>query len=104
MYVQHFRDGKVHAQAANGRGLVGGRFKLDYPSVGATETLMMAACMADGVTVLSNVAKVRNHTKVSVSCCKTETRVFLFVLSIALNFIIEVTSDPEIFTTGTRSD
>ncbi|KAJ9671462.1 hypothetical protein PVL29_025258 [Vitis rotundifolia] len=50
-------DGKVRAQAANGRGLVGGRFRLDHPSVGATETLMMAACMADGVTVLSNVAK-----------------------------------------------
>ncbi|KAL5804729.1 hypothetical protein ACOSQ3_031529 [Xanthoceras sorbifolium] len=50
-------DGKMRAHAANGRGLVGGTFHLDYPSVGATETLMMAACMADGVTVLSNVAK-----------------------------------------------
>lgn len=48
----------MQAYAANGRGLVGGRFQLDYPSVGATETLMMAACLADGVTVLSNVAKV----------------------------------------------
>lgn len=54
----NYRDGKVQAFAANGRGLVGGRFQLDYPSVGATETLMMAACLADGVTVLSNVAKV----------------------------------------------
>ncbi|KAF7146586.1 hypothetical protein RHSIM_Rhsim04G0025400 [Rhododendron simsii] len=51
------RDGKVIAHASNGKGLVGGRFRLDYPSVGATETLMMAACMADGVTVLSNVAQ-----------------------------------------------
>ncbi|KAF8409040.1 hypothetical protein HHK36_005112 [Tetracentron sinense] len=50
-------NGKVHAHAANGKGLIGGRFHLDYPSVGATETLMMAACMADGVTVLSNVAQ-----------------------------------------------
>ncbi|KAJ0045133.1 hypothetical protein Pint_04716 [Pistacia integerrima] len=50
-------DGKVLACAANGRGLIGGNFHLDYPSVGATETLMMAASMADGVTVLSNVAK-----------------------------------------------
>lgn len=54
----HYRDGKVIAHASNGKGLVGGRFRLDYPSVGATETLMMAACMADGVTVLSNVAQV----------------------------------------------
>ncbi|PPS06470.1 hypothetical protein GOBAR_AA14186 [Gossypium barbadense] len=54
----HLRgDGKVWARAANGRGLVGGKFRLDYPSVGATETLMMAASMADGTTVLSNVAK-----------------------------------------------
>ncbi|OVA13282.1 Enolpyruvate transferase domain [Macleaya cordata] len=47
----------ICAHAANGRGLVGGSFRLDYPSVGATETLMMAASMADGKTVLSNVAK-----------------------------------------------
>lgn len=53
-----YRDGKVQAYASNGRGLVGGRFRLHCPSVGATETLMMAACMADGVTVLLNVAKV----------------------------------------------
>lgn len=58
IFVRRYRDGKVQAHAANGRGLVGGRFQLDYPSVGATETLMMAACMADGVTVLSNVAQV----------------------------------------------
>ncbi|KAM1169112.1 hypothetical protein ACFX13_031663 [Malus domestica] len=55
--VVELRDGKVQAYAANGRGLVGGSFQLDYPSVGATETLMMAACMADGTTVLSNVAR-----------------------------------------------
>ncbi|XP_028056505.1 uncharacterized protein LOC114260555 isoform X1 [Camellia sinensis] len=55
--IVEFRDGKVHAHAANGKGLMGGRFRLNYPSVGATETLMMAACMADGVTVLSNVAR-----------------------------------------------
>ncbi|KAG8472342.1 hypothetical protein CXB51_035328 [Gossypium anomalum] len=48
--VVELRDGKVWARAANGRGLVGGKFRLDYPSVGATETLMMAASMADGTT------------------------------------------------------
>ncbi|GMP53114.1 hypothetical protein CsSME_00018681 [Camellia sinensis var. sinensis] len=56
--IVEFRDGKVHAHAANGKGLMGGRFRLNYPSVGATETLMMAACMADGVTVLSNEPEV----------------------------------------------
>ncbi|MBA0728262.1 hypothetical protein Golax_001175 [Gossypium laxum] len=58
LVLQCYRDGKVWARAANGRGLVGGKFRLDYPSVGATETLMMAASMADGTTMLSNVAKV----------------------------------------------
>ncbi|KAJ7567774.1 hypothetical protein O6H91_01G006700 [Diphasiastrum complanatum] len=51
------RQGKVHAHVANGKKLVGGRFCLKYPSVGATETLMMAASLADGETVLSNVAQ-----------------------------------------------
>ncbi|KAG6393814.1 hypothetical protein SASPL_144388 [Salvia splendens] len=54
--VVELRDNKLVARAANGRGLVGGRFRLDYPSVGATQTLMMAACLAEGTTLLSNVA------------------------------------------------
>jgi UDP-N-acetylglucosamine 1-carboxyvinyltransferase len=52
------RQGKVHARAMNGKHLVGGHFCLDYPSVGATETLMMAAALADGKSTLSNVAQV----------------------------------------------
>ncbi|XP_047956354.1 UDP-N-acetylglucosamine 1-carboxyvinyltransferase 2-like [Salvia hispanica] len=55
--VVELRDNKLVARAANGRGLVGGRFRLDYPSVGATQTLMMAACLAEGTTLLSNVAR-----------------------------------------------
>lgn len=51
------RQGKVHAWAPGGRRLRGGNFRLDFPSVGATETLMMAASLADGETVLSNVAQ-----------------------------------------------
>jgi UDP-N-acetylglucosamine 1-carboxyvinyltransferase len=41
-----------------GRGhrLKGGRLHLDCPSVGATETLMMAAALADGETVIENAA------------------------------------------------
>ena len=35
----------------------GADFALDFPSVGATENLMMAACKAKGVTRLSNVAR-----------------------------------------------
>jgi UDP-N-acetylglucosamine 1-carboxyvinyltransferase len=41
-----------------GRGhrLTGGRIHLDCPSVGATETLMMAAVLANGETVIENAA------------------------------------------------
>ncbi|KAJ8638897.1 hypothetical protein MRB53_015591 [Persea americana] len=55
--VVEVRHGKLHVCAANGKGLIGGRFHLDYPSVGATETLMMAASVANGVTVLTNAAQ-----------------------------------------------
>lgn len=41
---------------AEGR-LEGADYALDFPSVGATENLMMAACRAAGVTRLSNVAR-----------------------------------------------
>ncbi len=37
--------------------LQGARIYLDYPSVGATETLMMAATLADGETILENAAQ-----------------------------------------------
>ncbi|NTW05404.1 MAG: UDP-N-acetylglucosamine 1-carboxyvinyltransferase [Peptococcaceae bacterium] len=37
--------------------LVGTRIYLDFPSVGATENLMIAACLATGKTLLENVAK-----------------------------------------------
>jgi len=46
-----FAVGKV------GSRLKGARIYLDFPSVGATENIMMAACLADGQTVLENVAK-----------------------------------------------
>jgi UDP-N-acetylglucosamine 1-carboxyvinyltransferase len=37
--------------------LVGAKIALDFPSVGATENLLMAATLAEGVTVLTNVAR-----------------------------------------------
>jgi UDP-N-acetylglucosamine 1-carboxyvinyltransferase len=39
------------------RRLKGANIYLDYPSVGATETLMMAATLADGETILENAAQ-----------------------------------------------
>jgi len=37
--------------------LRGDRILLDFPSVGATETIMMAACLAEGQTVIENAAR-----------------------------------------------
>lgn len=37
--------------------LIGTHIYLDFPSVGATENIMMAATLAEGVTVLENVAR-----------------------------------------------
>lgn len=46
--------GVVHAYT---RKLQGAKIYLDYPSVGATETLMMAATLAEGETILENAAR-----------------------------------------------
>jgi UDP-N-acetylglucosamine 1-carboxyvinyltransferase len=52
--VVQVEHGMVHAYA---RKLKGANIYLDYPSVGATETLMMAATLADGETVIENAAQ-----------------------------------------------
>jgi len=44
-------------QASAPHGLKGARIYLDFPSVGATENIMMAACMAQGQTILENPAQ-----------------------------------------------
>ncbi len=50
--------GTVHAYVKGGkRRLQGARIYLDCPSVGATETLMMAATLAEGETILENAAQ-----------------------------------------------
>ncbi|MBE9099021.1 UDP-N-acetylglucosamine 1-carboxyvinyltransferase [Vacuolonema iberomarrocanum] len=50
-------QGTVYASIPGSRRLRGARIYLDYPSVGATETLMMAATLAEGETVLDNAAQ-----------------------------------------------
>ena len=47
-------NGKIDAYADN---LVGSHIYLDCPSVGATINIMMAACMAEGKTIIENPAK-----------------------------------------------
>ena len=52
----HIEHGVVNAYAPNGK-LKGAKIYLDYPSVGATETLMMAATLAEGETCIENAAQ-----------------------------------------------
>lgn len=47
-------DGYIEASADR---LVGTNIYLDFPSVGATQNIMMAATLADGVTTIENVAR-----------------------------------------------
>lgn len=48
--------GHGYIEAKAPRGLVGARIYLDFPSVGATENIIMAASMAKGQTILENPA------------------------------------------------
>ena len=48
-------QGAIHASAPHG--LKGARIYFDFPSVGATENILMAASMAEGQTVLENPAQ-----------------------------------------------
>jgi len=54
----HIDHGIVHAYVSGSdRKLKGAKIYLDYPSVGATETLMMAATLAEGETTIENAAQ-----------------------------------------------
>ncbi len=46
--------GYIYCQAEK---LVGGDIHLDFPSVGATENIMLASCMAEGITTITNAAR-----------------------------------------------
>ncbi|MEB3283212.1 MAG: UDP-N-acetylglucosamine 1-carboxyvinyltransferase [Lyngbya sp.] len=53
----HIEHGVVHAAVPGNGRLKGAKIYLDYPSVGATETLMMAATLAEGETIIENAAQ-----------------------------------------------
>ncbi|WP_203457620.1 UDP-N-acetylglucosamine 1-carboxyvinyltransferase [Gloeothece citriformis] len=54
----HIEHGIVHACVKGSRSrLKGAKIYLDYPSVGATETIMMAATLAEGETIIENAAQ-----------------------------------------------
>ena len=50
------RGGYIHAKASNGR-MNGTQIYLDIVSVGATMNIMLAAALADGMTIIENAAK-----------------------------------------------
>lgn len=51
----HQEAGFIYAEAP--QGLVGNEIHLDFPSVGATQNIIMAASLAQGRTVIENVAR-----------------------------------------------
>lgn len=54
----HVEHGVLHAYVRGGKNrLQGGRVYLDFPSVGATENILMAATLAEGETVIENAAR-----------------------------------------------
>lgn len=53
--VINLENGDIEATAPNG--LKGAQIYFDFPSVGATENILMAASMAEGKTVLENAAE-----------------------------------------------
>lgn len=63
LHLKGFRALNAHVDVDHGYidasalKLVGGKVYLDFPSVGATENIMMVASLADGVTVIENAAQ-----------------------------------------------
>ncbi len=59
--------GSVHAEAKK---LKGTRIYLDFPSVGATENLLMAAVLAEGETVIENAAREPEISNLAAVLCR----------------------------------
>lgn len=61
--------GHGFVEASINKKLVGSKIYLDFPSVGATENIMMAAALADGVTILENAATEPEITDLATFLC-----------------------------------
>ena len=69
-------DGIVHANlVGNRQRLKGTRIYLDYPSVGATETILMAATLAEGETTIENAAQEPEIVDLANFCCQMGAKV-----------------------------
>ncbi|HIK45601.1 MAG TPA: UDP-N-acetylglucosamine 1-carboxyvinyltransferase [Leptolyngbyaceae cyanobacterium M65_K2018_010] len=72
----HIDHGTVHACVPGRRSrLQGAKIYLDYPSVGATETLMMAATLAEGETIIENAAQEPEVTDLANFCRSMGARI-----------------------------
>ena len=65
---------QAYSRQPGGR-LRGAKIYLDYPSVGATETLMMAATLADGETTIENAAQEPEVVDLAEFCCAMGARI-----------------------------
>lgn len=68
----NIRHGYVEAECGR---LHGADIYLDFPSVGATENLMMAACLAEGQTVIENAAAEPEIADLAAYLCQMGARV-----------------------------
>lgn len=68
--------GVVHACVKGSRHrLQGAKIYLDYPSVGATETIMMAATLAEGETIIENAAQEPEIIDLANFCCSMGAKI-----------------------------
>lgn len=69
-------DGIVHANLVGSRKrLQGANIYLDYPSVGATETILMAATLAEGTTKIENAAQEPEIVDLANFCCQMGAKI-----------------------------
>ena len=69
-------DGVVNANLiGNKQRLRGANIYLDYPSVGATETILMAATLAEGTTKIGNAAQEPEIVDLANFCCQMGAKI-----------------------------
>lgn len=69
-------DGIVNAHlVGSNQRLQGANIYLDYPSVGATETILMAATLAEGVTKIENAAQEPEIVDLANFCCQMGAKI-----------------------------
>lgn len=69
-------DGVVNANlVGSNQRLQGANIYLDYPSVGATETILMAATLAEGVTKIENAAQEPEIVDLANFCCQMGAKI-----------------------------